>query len=283
MARGRWLEPGRFGRVATVLPSRCCRAGAPLLLGLNLSATKRRVVGRVRRLGPGRSSAGLQAAATKRRVIARGRWLGPGWFGSGCRRRRRCGGVFSRWCCRVGRGVGRGSGWQRRERVWRGSGCVAGAGAGVTGLACLRVHNDSGSGSGGGKRRWLGCCRCGGPGRPASRDRAGAGAGAGSAALAGAGCAGGVGSPSVKVVAAVRWVWRSWGCVVAGVCMCGVTSFRYCVMRAADCHLPTADCVLPTAICVLSTGVSGRSRCVLPCVCVGLVCVPRSGHCRRLG
>ncbi len=90
----------------------------------------------------------------------------------------------------------------------------------------------------------------------------GAGAGAGSAALAGLGCAGRVGSPSAKVVAAVRWAWPCWGCVVAGVCMCGVTSFRYCV--------------LPTAICVLSTGASGRSRCVLSMsVLVRCVCLVR--------
>ena len=123
-------------------------------------------------------------------------------------------------------------------------------GPGLAGLACLRGT----AGAAKRQRWWLGCgrcgrCgRCGGPGRPASRvgAGAGAGAGAGSAALAGSGCAGGVGSPSAKVVAAVRWVWRSWGCVVAGVCMCGVTSFRCCVLRTACCRLPFVNCRLRT-------------------------------------
>ena len=141
-------------------------------------------------------------------------------------------------------------------------------GPGLTGLACLRVHRGSDSGS---ERWWLGCCWCGGPGRPASRSSRSR-----SRSRSRFGCAGRVGVCRSGGFAERRGrCSRPLGVAVLGVCRCGrvhvrchlLPILRDCVLRAADCHLPTADCVL-------STGVSGRSRCVLStsacsiCVCL---------------
>ncbi len=135
---------------------------------------------------------------------------------------------------------------------------VCSPGPGLTGLACLRVHKTAAATVEAVVRGAVGAAgravRRPGSSRSRSRSRSGAG----SAGLAGLGCAGRVGSPSVGAGALFHWVWRSWGCVVAGVCMCGVTSFRYCVLPTAICQLPTANCRLRTAR-LRSVGVPGVS------------------------
>ena len=179
--------------------------------------------------------------------------FGVAWASSRQRRKRVCRGSGS--VAGLGRRVGWGSGSQRRKRRRRVLGCVAGTGTG----AGAGADGADGAGVPARSRRQaeaaveaavVGVLSVRRAGPSGVQGRAGAGAGAGSAALAGSGCAGRVGSPSAKVGAVFHWAWRSWGLVVAGVCMCGVTSFRCCVLSTAiNCRFPSADCRLRAADC----------------------------------
>ena len=199
----------------------------------------------------------FKMAAMKRRVIGRGRWLGPGWSWvelqavsdgeagnlPGVRGRgpvglgRAEGGSDGAVACFPGgvagsrRRVCWGSGWQRRERVWRGSGCVAGAGADGAGAPARSQRSGSDSGSGGGGGGVLSVRRAG----PSSvQDRAGADRRAGRVGVCRSG-----GFAEGQGWCCLRWVWLSWG-----LCRCGRVHVR--------CHLLP---VLRAAYWVLSTAI----------------------------
>ena len=276
----RSLGPGRFG------------------LGCNPSATVRRGLPGVRGCGPvgspvpGRSLVGLQpgsdGAASGGAVVRRrvGASLRLGCKQAATERLSSFGGV----CRRAGAPCRSGFRRRRRERVWWGSEFAAGAGVpcwsgfrlaateagvAVVGVCCrVRGRWDCAVAVAG---RWpeVVWCRCGGMSGPgpnwshwSSRvlpvrevlrlGVVGLASGRSVESFAGRGCSGG-------------WSLRACACAVSppsDTACCGLP-------------LPLPICRLQSAYCRLrSVGVPGVSFLRVP---VRLVCVPRSGHCRRLG